>query len=391
MIFERKTVHPSQRAAQQFDEEHKQFESQVPGDDEPQTQQTQTAEPEKQAQQSDQTAQQVVVEDNDDDLFDPNDPVLSKLRPGTQQPAKQAKTETVPKTEVRSPEVTDDVARLAQQIADIEQRQAEEREAWNREREALRSTRSPEESQDSQVQQLQSQISALQEALQSSNDLNLEHEMGSLIDVEALMRSENIDRAAAEELAERTLKPMAEKLHRAHKAGVEKATRTADKAITTTRAELDEQIKQIQETQARNQRRTINREIRRAHSDFDNLKGTQEFQQFMLRTPPGSRTPFGDEIRDAYEDGDADHVISVIQIFKDGRNNIEDVTDVDMAAGAPQKTVGDQPAHNQQLPEFSYNDLNDWRYQYQRNEITQQVYQKRLRAFEKAEADGRVS
>jgi hypothetical protein len=184
---------------------------------------------------------------------------------------------------------------------------------------------------------------------------------------------------------------MAAKLRKAHTAAVEQATRQSKDQITSTRTELDAQIKQIQETQAKNQRRSLNREIRRAHPDFDSFKESNDFQQFKLRNPPGSRTPFGDELSDAYSDGDADHVIAVIQIFKDGRNDVTEVTDVDMSAGTPQKTVGDQPANNQTLPQFSYNDLNDWRYEYQRGEITQTVYQKRLRAFEKAEDDGRVS
>lgn len=390
MIFERKTVHPSQRAAQQFDAEHKQFEDQVPGDDEPNQQAAQQVveEPAKQAKQTEEPAPVINVEDDDDDLFDPNDPVLSQLRPQKAAP-KQEQDE--PAKQVQQPGSDSEVTRLAAQLADIERRQAEERAQWEKERAELRSTNTPNQSQDTQVQQLQSQIDALQAALESSNDINLEHEMDSLIDVEALMQSENIDRAAALELAERTLKPMAAKLRKAHTAGVEKATRQADKAIASTREELDSKIKSIQETQQRTQRRGVNREIRRAHSDFDSIKNGQDFKEFTLRTPPGSRTTFGDELRAAYEEGDSDHVIEVIQIFKDGRNDVKEVADVDMSAGAPQKTVGDQPAHNQQLPEFSYNDLNDWRYQYQRNEISQQVYQKRLRAFEKAEADGRVS
>lgn len=261
--------------------------------------------------------------------------------------------------------------------AEYQQKLADQRAAFDLEREELQRTHQTKT--DESVAGLQADITALTEKLSAREAAASEAELEKLLNFEGLENSENLNPEAAKELVNKVLKPFAAKLREV----------TEGKA----QAEIDRISKKFDGLEARqdkNSRRAVNREIMRHVPDIKTRLQDPEFKQFLQRTIPGTRTTFEKQMREGYDSADPELVVDIFATFDQGKANIEHVADVENTN--TQNLVGDRtPDGGGALPTYKHSDMSNWRYQFQRKEISRQEYAAKLALFEAAEADGRVT
>lgn len=210
-----------------------------------------------------------------------------------------------------------------------------------------------------------------------------EANLAKMFDVSALAESEDISQAAAQALVDKVIKP-------AYKALQAKSVADSQQVRQALAQSEDRFKEQLGATNAQTEkllRRQTNREILSKHSDFLTIKDSNAFKEFLLRSPPGSRTPFGEDLAAAYADGDADFINATIDVFKAGKPNVMDIADVKPTPSTSAK----DPAPQQDKSTYTYDDLTEKRYAMQRGEISKKQYSEWIAAFKKADAEGRVS
>ena len=331
----------------------------------------------------------------DHDLFDANDPVLSRIKAKLPDQAGDGDgdgdDEPAPKRGPGRPSFADKLAQLQEELA-IERagRAADRTEAQRTFEQRLQEHKT---THSGEVQSFQAQLDALQDELLNSRVKATELDVDKLVDIEALANAENLNPEAARELANKMLKPMAKKLTERSDAAIAAVNRYNQSAFDKYKTETDEKFAARDEREAKAQRRAVNRDIRRAHKDFDEIKDRQDFKEFRHRRIPGTSIEFGSQLVDSYEDGDVDRVIELIDIYKAGRPRVEDEADIDMTTdkATSTATTARQPANGgHQLPEFTYDDPAQWRYEMQRGEIDRATFRKRMVLFEQSERAGLV-
>lgn len=196
---------------------------------------------------------------------------------------------------------------------------------------------------------------------------------------------EHISTDAARELQDKVFRPVLNRI-----------VDDRDRQISELRDQLtqrDQRIDQgfgkIEQDTVASQRARTNRRVLAAHPDFTQVTTTQEFAQFKQARIPGSRNTWGAEMAAAYEVGDADYVNEALAAFKASRGAAPSLAQVAGAApGTAGTTVASQPAAV--APKFSYTDLDKWKAQRRRGEITRAQELGLIKAFHAAEEAGEV-
>lgn len=212
-------------------------------------------------------------------------------------------------------------------------------------------------------------------------------EVKKLLDVSALADSENIEMAAAQELVDKVIGPALEALH----SRVQKADDVVSTEMATLRKELEKQSTKAErdrtDADARQVRTLTNRAILEKHPDFQDLTNDAKFQAKLQEVIPGTRRTRGEELRAAYNEGDAQFVIDMVNQIKGASPDPMDIADVPSGGGG---TVAREGASRQDETTYSYDDLAEMNYKLRRGEITRQEHAAMRADFEKAEKDGRV-
>lgn len=128
----------------------------------------------------------------------------------------------------------------------------------------------------------------------------------------------------------------------------------------------------------------VNEALFAKHPDLNQMMANPAYADFMRQTIPGTRVTYGSQVSAAYEAGDTDYVVSILDKFKGAQPSLEQV--------ATPSTVQHQGALHPATPTetYSYEDLADWRHQFQTGVITREEYIRRTEEFNKAQAEGRV-
>lgn len=230
---------------------------------------------------------------------------------------------------------------------------------------------------------LTSQLQALQQQLAERDARLASHDVDEILSLRDLSGTEHLSADAARELSDRVLRPVVTKLREGYTAELNRlrGDLTAIQRTTT------QQLEGLTQGQQRLSRAQVNARIFDAHPDFDRVSKSPEWQGYLQQVAPGMRRSLGQEIADAYAEGDAAFVAQHIARFKQGRADPRAIADVQTVGSGVAATPA-APAVEQ--PKYQYSDLAEWRYQYQRGEIDRKRYQELQAAWKAAEREGRV-
>lgn len=191
---------------------------------------------------------------------------------------------------------------------------------------------------------------------------------------------EHIDPEVAKEMSEKMFRPMLQGIEQRLKSTYEQRIEELTRGMT----ERDERL--------RNDRNTrMNTKIRAAHPDVDKFANSQAFNDFRSMRVPGTRTTYGEQLAEAYNDGDAAFVVEILDAFVGSRPAAPSNALAAMAAapsGGAASSVATQPAG--QPVSYKYTELSEWQAARRRGDISREEFAKRMDAFKKAEAQGLV-
>lgn len=255
--------------------------------------------------------------------------------------------------------------------------QAESISALQKEYETLNGRLTAAQEKDKELEDLKAQLAARDQAV-------TEAELDKLFDPAQFAEDEDLSPAAAKKLFERVLKPAIKNMRELTNAENAKLKRQ----LEDTEKRYKGHIEDLTIRQTNMSREQVNREILRAVPKFRELTNEPGFQEMMGRVPPGARQTFGEGIRDAYAKGDVDHVLKVVGIYQKSKSNgkVDDIAEIDTARSSATRGAGKDKG-----PTFTYDDLSNKRYEFQRGEITREQLKKFNEDFKKAEREGRVS
>ena len=191
---------------------------------------------------------------------------------------------------------------------------------------------------------------AEQQELEELRALRRQLEVDKLMNLEGL-EMETIDPAAAQEIGAKVIRPVLERQQQAF----EKRLAEVQSTLEADRQEREKLVSRMTEGERNAMRNATNDKIFAAHPDFAQLRGTNEFNQFLNSTVRGSSLKLEKLIADEYHSGNAEFVIQAINEFKKGRPSLEDVASV-QAAG-----TGSEPASGaEDEPQFTEDDVAKW-------------------------------
>lgn len=184
---------------------------------------------------------------------------------------------------------------------------------------------------------------------------------------------EYVTEEAAQELREKVFKPMIDAV----------LSRTETK-VNTVHSEFQQAREAEQKERQQSRISRVNEALYARFPDLNQIMENPSYAEFMNRTIPGTRVTYGSQVREAYEAGDTDYVIQVLDQFKGNQPTLASIA----APSGMQHPGALHPATPQDT--FTYDDLTAWRYQYQNREISHEEYTRRMAAFNQAQAEGRV-
>lgn len=184
---------------------------------------------------------------------------------------------------------------------------------------------------------------------------------------------EFVTEEAASELRDKVFKPMLDAV----------LSRTENK-VNTVQTELHQAREAEQKERQQSRISRVNEALYARFPDLNQIMENPSYAEFMNRTIPGTRVTYGSQVREAYEAGDTDYVIQVLDQFKGNQPTLASIA----APSGMQHPGALHPATPQDT--FTYDDLTAWRYQYQNREISHEEYTRRMAAFNQAQAEGRV-
>jgi hypothetical protein len=309
----------------------------------------------------------------------PAAPAATKAEPAAAS-APPAAPATTPKAESRTPpdpDIDGLRARLAQSEADRESsRQA-----------ALDAARLIEQYETNGVntaEQLKAARARIAEVERQNEDAaaqlrQAQRERSYAIDYSGL---ESVTVEAARELDEKLLRPRLMRIEDEY----QRSLRDAQTAFDNRVKELTAGQSRLTDTQKDTALALTNREILRKHGDFKALLGQPEFNGFLDKRIPGSRHTYGEEMRSAYYDGDADYVVHVVDTYKEARGENPDLTKV---ADAGVTKVATEPAAPTGRV-HTMKEYEDMSFKFRSRQITGDTWKKYRADFDRAEAEGRV-
>ena len=184
---------------------------------------------------------------------------------------------------------------------------------------------------------------------------------------------EYVTEEAAKELREKVFMPMLNAV----------MSRTENKVNT-----VHTEFQQAREAELKERQQSrlskVNGALYERFPDLNQMMESPAYAEFMSKTIPGTRVTYGSQVQEAYEAGDSEYVISVLNQFKGNQPSLESIA----APMGIQHQGALHPATAQET--FSYEDLTAWRHQYQNREISHEEYTRRLAVFNQAQAEGRV-
>lgn len=221
-----------------------------------------------------------------------------------------------------------------------------------------------------QAKQVEEAKALLAQAQQRADEI--ERQRLSQVDLDNL---EYFEADAAREIQERLLTPVLNQYNT---------------QITQLRSQLDEanaryekQMADMKASRQQEQLAKVNADIRSKFPNVDAMVREPEYSEFMSRVIPGTRTTYGEQVAAAYNDGDVEYVTQMLTQYTENRPTLEGIASpqINPVASSPAAPVGEQ---------FSYDDLSNWRYQFNAGDLTREEYSARIKAFEAAQIDGRV-
>lgn len=273
--------------------------------------------------------------------------------------------------------------RLQQRLAASEREAAEfKRRIPEVEAEAAQAASRARAELDPELERLRADLAARDEQMSKLLAEQNQRELDDLLKFDSTTLS-NVDPEVARELADKVLKPFMSKVRGAYD------TRLQDinQSIERYRSDNDKRFEDMTKAEQARARRDINAALLAKVPDFVELNQSEAFEIYKAQRPDGGRRTIGDELIDAYKEGDVDFIASHVARFQNSKPSIRDVADVDMTnvqASATTAATTDQT-------KYTYKQLADKKFEFQRGRITRQQFAAWRADFEKAEAEGRVS
>lgn len=198
----------------------------------------------------------------------------------------------------------------------------------------------------------------------------------SLLDTNNL-ELDSVDPAVAKELVDKVLRPALDRQQQAYEGGNEEIR----KALAEEKAAREELAKKAAEAEKNRLQEATNKKIFAAHPDFRAINNSREFKRFLASTIEGTNTRLDSLVAGEYYRGNADFVISVVNQFKNGRPNLEDIASV-QASG-----TGSAPANGgSEEPEYTDDDVAEWNTQMVRGEISREEFREKMAKYRAARA-----
>lgn len=277
----------------------------------------------------------------------------------------------------------EEILRLQQRLAVSEREAAEfKRRIPEVEAEAAQAASRARAELDPELERLRADLAARDEQMSKLLAEQNQRELDDLLKFDSTTLS-NVDPEVARELADKVLKPFMSKVRGAYD------TRLQDinQSIERYRSDNDKRFEDMTKAEQARARRDINAALLAKVPDFVELNQSEAFEIYKAQRPDGGRRTIGDELIDAYKEGDVDFIASHVARFQNSKPSIRDVADVDMTnvqASATTAATTDQT-------KYTYKQLADKKFEFQRGRITRQQFAAWRADFEKAEAEGRVS
>ena len=228
-------------------------------------------------------------------------------------------------------------------------------------------------------QQAIQQREAEQRELEELRELRRQQEVDRLLNFEGL-EMDSIDPAAAQEIGKKLVRPILERQQQAF----EQRLAELQGSMEQDRREREAIVSRMSESEQNALRAATNRRIFEAHPDFEQLRGSKEFGQFMNSTIKGSSLKLEKLIADEYHSGNADFVIQAINEFKKGRPSLEDIASV-QAAG-----TGSEPASQaNNEPELTPADVEKWNTMVITGEMSRAEFRENMAKYRAAHAPAR--
>lgn len=236
----------------------------------------------------------------------------------------------------------------------------------------------------------QRQLAALRDEAKTERDLRQarEAELAAINNEKMfsvdLSGFEHVSPEAARELNEKIMRPIVSRMQAEHAQRLE--------GITRAQKEREERINasfaKIEEDTAAAARARTNRRLLAEHPDFAQVTASAAFSEFKAARIPGTRTTWGSEMAKAYAEGDAAYVNEALSAFKSQHIKPQLSAVAEARSGGGSSTVATQAAST--TKKYSYSDLEKWRSQRRRGEISRAQELSLTKAFKVAEAAGDV-
>lgn len=269
--------------------------------------------------------------------------------------------------------------RLDANTAFLARQTAEHAESLERARQeavaAAQATYNPE------LERLRAELAANTAKLGEFEAQRRKHELDNLVTFDPAALA-NVDPDVARELTDTVMRPAVARLRDANEARLEELRKSTE----ATNQALAKRLDDIAAAEAGRQRGAVNKVILDAVPDFAALRETPAFKEFQSRRPPGGRQTYGDAMIEAYRDGDGQFIVDLIRTFRGERPQINDIAEIDIT------NVGSVQAQAPQAKaKYTYDQLGDVKVKYQQGRIGRAEFKAFMADFTQAEKEGRVS
>jgi hypothetical protein len=196
---------------------------------------------------------------------------------------------------------------------------------------------------------------------------------------------DGVDSRMVETIRNKVLRPVVERLTQAHQAELG----ALQNELGKTREQIKATAEDLRGVDATRQRRVTNEGIFKEHPDFLEVQKTAPYEAFIASRIPGSRQSYASAMTEAYKEGDAAYVNSVLSAFKRAVGKDAGVlAEPSGGTGAAAQHSGDDPSQGKR---YTYKDLEDARWSVRSGHMSRVELSKFIKEFELAEASGRVS
>lgn len=230
-----------------------------------------------------------------------------------------------------------------------------------------------------QLQARQAELEAAQRRISEFEQAQAQAALSNLTDID-LQGLEHVDSDVAQEIRDKILVPVINRVTQATEARLAQATTLANTALEANSSTLTK----WQEEQQRARTADLNRAITARHPDVERVIASPEYSAFMAQVIPGTLVTRGSQIEAAYKSGNADFVNQMLDEFKGVQPGFAQI------ATPPINQVVATTGASADGASFTYADLDEAKYKLSRREMTHEEYRNFLAEFDEAEAQGRV-